>query len=178
MQISEQTSSARQVPLARRIFSIGIGAVIAITSLIGLFTLTIVALARFIRQPAMRDHVRHFNKTRLNPLMLSVVGNRQTIIKHVGRRSGHEYATPIIAQPMRDGFVIALTYGHETDWYRNVQAAGHCALLIDEQEYQLEKPELLSAKEALPAFSLMQRIILSGGGIHEFLLLHKRKVAV
>jgi hypothetical protein len=34
-----------------------------------------------------------------------------------------------MVEPTTDGVVIALTYGPEVDWYRNVLAAGHCELL-------------------------------------------------
>jgi deazaflavin-dependent oxidoreductase (nitroreductase family) len=46
------------------------------------------------------------------------------LIVHRGRRSGREYQTPVEVFPAQDGFIIALTYGPDTDWLRNIQAAG------------------------------------------------------
>ena len=44
------------------------------------------------------------------------------IVSHVGRRSGRIYRTPV--NVFRDGdHVIALTYGAESDWVKNVIAA-------------------------------------------------------
>src|SRR5713101_8934606 len=39
------------------------------------------------------------------------------IIRHVGRRSGKPYETVIWVWPQGEGFVIAITYGPEVDWY-------------------------------------------------------------
>jgi deazaflavin-dependent oxidoreductase (nitroreductase family) len=50
------------------------------------------------------------------------------LVVHRGRRSGREYQTPVNVFPAEDGFIIALTYGADTDWVKNVQAAGGCEL--------------------------------------------------
>jgi deazaflavin-dependent oxidoreductase (nitroreductase family) len=50
------------------------------------------------------------------------------LVVHRGRRSGREYQTPVNVFPADDGFIIALTYGADTDWVKNVQAAGGCEL--------------------------------------------------
>ena len=51
------------------------------------------------------------------------------IVRHVGRRSGKTYETPIIVSPVEDGFVIELTYGYDVDWHKNVVAAGGCTII-------------------------------------------------
>lgn len=94
-----------------------------------------------------------FNKHVLNPVMLKVAGRKQSpyaIIHHVGRRSGHAYATPVVAELSSDRFVIALPYGTGVDWYRNVLAAGRCTLTWQGQDYTLIEPELLDAATAEP----------------------------
>ena len=50
------------------------------------------------------------------------------IITHAGRRSGRPYRTPVNVFPVADGYVVALTYGAESDWVKNVIAAGGCEL--------------------------------------------------
>ena len=42
------------------------------------------------------------------------------IVRHSGRHSGKVYETPIIVAPLKDGFVIELSYGHDVDWHKNV----------------------------------------------------------
>ena len=45
-------------------------------------------------------------------------------LEHVGRRSGRTYRTPIMVFRRGDQAVVAMTYGPDTDWARNVEAAG------------------------------------------------------
>lgn len=46
------------------------------------------------------------------------------VVEHRGRRSGRRYRTPVLLFTVGDRLRIALTYGPDTDWVRNVQAAG------------------------------------------------------
>jgi deazaflavin-dependent oxidoreductase (nitroreductase family) len=51
-------------------------------------------------------------------------------IEHVGRRSGRVHRTVILAFRRGDLVTIALTYGPDVDWLRNIETAGgarlHC----------------------------------------------------
>ena len=42
------------------------------------------------------------------------------IVSHVGRRSGRTYRTPVNLYKRGDGYVIALMYGADSQWVRNV----------------------------------------------------------
>ena len=46
------------------------------------------------------------------------------VIHHVGRISGRDYTTPVNAFPYQDRYIIALTYGRDADWAKNVLATG------------------------------------------------------
>jgi deazaflavin-dependent oxidoreductase (nitroreductase family) len=63
------------------------------------------------------------------------------IVIHVGRRSGRTYKTPV--NVFRDGarYVFALTYGAESDWVRNVLAAGGCRLKTRGRTIELRDPQ-------------------------------------
>jgi len=101
------------------------------------------------------DRVRQFNKRTFNPWILRPAGTQRSpfaVVEHAGRRSGAAYATPVIARPVQDGFVFALTYGPGVDWYRNILAAGSCTLRWRGKGYRLEQPETLSAEAGLRAF--------------------------
>ena len=50
------------------------------------------------------------------------------LVVHRGRRSGNVYQTPVNVFAAEDGYVLALTYGLDTDWVKNVLAAGGCEL--------------------------------------------------
>ena len=115
------------------------------------------------RRQKILDAVRRFNRRYFNPMMLKHAGTTYSpfaVIRHVGRQSGKPYATPIIAQPMGERFVFALTYGPNVDWYRNILAAGECALLRRGKEYQLENPVTLEQEDGLLAFPRVLRSVL------------------
>jgi deazaflavin-dependent oxidoreductase (nitroreductase family) len=62
------------------------------------------------------------------------------ILTHVGRKSGKVYRTPVNVFRVPEGFLIALTYGRESEWVRNVLAAGGCKLETRGVQYQLSAP--------------------------------------
>lgn len=126
----------------------------------------------------LREKLIRFNKRTLNPPTLKIAGRRSSIyatLKHVGRRSGRAYMTPVVAKPLGDGFVIPLPYDTGVDWCRNVLAAGTCTLIWNEQEYTLEQPEIIQLSQALKAFLVGSRLLYPTGGIKQFLWLHERK---
>lgn len=51
------------------------------------------------------------------------------VIIHRGRQSGRIYETPVNVFRRSDGYVVALTYGTDADWVRNVLTAGNCDLV-------------------------------------------------
>lgn len=145
-----------------------------LVSLVGTLFLVCIALARAMRVKGLRDNIRHFNKRRFNRVALRIAGKSSRIyaaIKHVGRRSGTEYLTPVVAEPFDDGFVIPLPYGTNTDWCRNVMIAGKCTLYWNEHEYIMAKPEILPMSLAMGAFPFVQRVIFGAGGINQCLFL-------
>ncbi len=117
------------------------------------------------------NSIRYFNKHVLNRLTGKVARSAWgpfTLVCHVGRRSGKNYETPIIAIPAGGGFLVALTYGPDVDWYRNIMAAGKCSLLWHHHEYTIEKIEPMDRKKALPHFPRFERMVLGLFGIQHF----------
>lgn len=64
------------------------------------------------------------------------------VVLHEGRRSGRGYRTPVNAFRTRDGYLVALTYGADSDWVRNVQARGGCELLTRGRRIRCRNPRL------------------------------------
>jgi deazaflavin-dependent oxidoreductase (nitroreductase family) len=64
------------------------------------------------------------------------------LLEHVGRRSGRRYETPVNVFRTQERYVIALTYG-ESDWVRNVLAAGTCVIRSHRRRVELAEPERL-----------------------------------
>lgn len=87
-------------------------------------------------------------------------GGPFALVKHVGRKSGKPYETPIIVQPTEGGFVIELTYGPEVDWYRNVVAANGCRILFHGTEHVIEGLQPLPTGEGIAAFTPGQQRLL------------------
>ena len=115
----------------------------------------------------------------LNPVITKLAGRRHfrmaAQIRHVGRRSGREYVTPAGARLAGDTFVIPLTFGNQSDWSRNVRAAGGCSIRLDGTDYQAVRPELVDREEAgdviRAAFGPVQRAMFRMLGIKQYLLL-------
>jgi len=63
----------------------------------------------------------------LNPLMRKFAGRRHVRmaaeVRHIGRTSGRAYSTPAGARVHGDVAVIPLTFGNQSEWAKNVQAA-------------------------------------------------------
>ncbi|MCP9625360.1 nitroreductase family deazaflavin-dependent oxidoreductase [Nocardia otitidiscaviarum] len=76
------------------------------------------------------------------------------VVVHRGRKSGKVFRTPLWAFRRDGGFVIALTYGAESDWVRNVLAAGHFQLETRRRTYEVDNPHVYRDPTAagMPAF--------------------------
>lgn len=103
--------------------------------------------------PPFQRLIRKSNKHLLNPLMMRLAGRRwwyASVVRHVGRRSGRSYATPIVADRVGDTLLVPLPYGTQLDWVRNVLTAGRAEIVHKGQTYRVSSPELLDYTQALP----------------------------
>lgn len=118
------------------------------------------------------DSVARFNRRVTNPLARTFAGRLppMALVEHRGRRSGREYATPIMAFPAGTGFAVALTYGPDRDWVRNVRAAGGCILIRAGRCIPLTNPTLLG-EEGLALMPVPSRPLLRLSGVTAFLRL-------
>jgi deazaflavin-dependent oxidoreductase (nitroreductase family) len=115
----------------------------------------------------------------LNPLIVKLAGRRHfpmaAQIQHVGRRSGKVYRTPASAHVRGDVILIALTFGNQSDWARNVRAAGGCTVRINGRSYRATNPQFVSREQAAPllkaSFGPVQRAGLRMLGVRQFLRL-------
>ncbi len=65
------------------------------------------------------------------------------VVVHRGRRSGRTYQTPVNVFLTAGGGRIALTYGADSEWVRNVVAASGCRLRTRSGELALEAPRVV-----------------------------------
>ena len=167
--------SKKHIPLIARVL---LGLILAPIFVVAGLMFILIVWMRTMHIPWMREKFIRFNKQTLNPTTLKIAGGRSGVyatVKHVGRRSGRTYTTPVVAKPLGDGFVIPLPYDSSVDWCRNVLAAGTCTLIWNEHEYTLERPEIIQQSQALKAFPLGSRLLYPAGGIKEYLWLHQHK---
>ena len=110
----------------------------------------------------------------MNPRVLRAVERRESpfgVLRHVGRRSGAAYHTPVAVGRTPDGVLVPLMYGPGADWCRNILAAGRCTLTFRGEEAALTAPEVVLpgvAEPQLPAETLREW---RGQGIAHYLSL-------
>jgi hypothetical protein len=104
-----------------------------------------------------------------NSLVLRFAGTRYFplygVIEHRGRRSGSIFRTVV---------VVRLPWGERTDWYRNVRAAGGCAIRWKGRYHPVYWPETVDTHAAMSAFNGFERAIMSRFGITRCLRLRHR----
>lgn len=95
-----------------------------------------------------------------------------SLIRHVGRKSGKTYETPVILARVPEGFIAELTYGEGVNWYRNIVAAGGCVVVHRRSEYRVDRIEPCGAERGRSAYPPPFRQVLKATGRSEFRLLH------
>ena len=106
------------------------------------------------------------------PAMLPLAGKRWNpifaVVEHRGRKTGRSYRTPVAARRSGDGFIVALAFGSQVDWYRNLVAAGGGTIRWHGEVYSVAAPERVDAATVLPTFDPVQRRLLRFAGIDGF----------
>jgi len=129
------------------------------------------ATARFGSMPLGR-RVALLNKAGLNKLTVKIAPWMPGfgVVVHRGRRSGKRYRTPIDVFLRDGGYLVALTYGPDADWVKNVLAAGGCEIQTRRRLHRLTSPRLEHREkpEGLPP---VVRMILRLAKVHDFLVL-------
>jgi hypothetical protein len=114
----------------------------------------------------------------VNPLLLrrGLAGNGRSEIaalEHVGRRSGIKRLTPVHPEATQNGFRIVVPLGMQSEWARNVIAAGHCRIHLHDQVFDLDEPAMIDAGEAKDLPWPLRRVMAALG----FKYLHLRTFA-
>ena len=115
----------------------------------------------------------------MNPLIRKLAGrrhfNKAAKIYHRGRRSGRQYVTPATARPSGDHFWVGLTFGPNSDWCKNVRAAGECTIRWHGIDYHAVRPVVVDRSVALSdsgeAFTRGEKSMMRAIGVKQFLRL-------
>jgi deazaflavin-dependent oxidoreductase (nitroreductase family) len=106
--------------------------------------------------PVVLDVQRKVNRRVVNPRQMRTAGTSGAyagVVRHVGRRSGRPYETPIVPLRSEHGFVVLLPYGARSDWVRNVLAAGSASIVLEGSSYDVVDPVLVATQDAEREFS-------------------------
>jgi deazaflavin-dependent oxidoreductase (nitroreductase family) len=116
------------------------------------------------RMPPLPPWLARFNRVVTNRLTRPFAA---AVVRHVGRRSGRLYRTPVNLFRSGDRYVIALTYGAERDWVKNVLAAGGCGAETRGRTVQLTEPRVVKGDHAVVPSAV--RPILKAIGVTGFM---------
>jgi deazaflavin-dependent oxidoreductase (nitroreductase family) len=114
--------------------------------------------------------VAHFNRRVTNRFLgpLASLLPAFGVVAHTGRKSHRRYRTPVNVFRRPGGYVIALTYGPQADWVRNVLANGGCTVETRGRTFRLTRPRLFhdQHRRAMPA---LVRVVLGLSDVSDFL---------
>lgn len=109
--------------------------------------------------------VARVNRRVTNRVLARLAGKvpNLAILRHQGRTSGKTYQTLIMAFPLGGTMVIALTYGPDVDWLKNVIAADGCIVTTGDREWVLRSPRVVRGADlpgTLPVpFQMFLRVL-------------------
>src|SRR6266403_323241 len=137
-----------------------------------LISLLVVLLAPILLVRFHQRSVAAFHRAVTNPIASRFAARLPgfAIVTNVGRKSGRLYRTPVNVFREPDGFLVALTYGRDSGWVKNVLAAGGCQLETRRVPYQLSAPIIVHdpTRRRFPPFV---RVILGLIGANDFIQL-------
>ena len=148
---------------------------------IGTFVIAVIAIGiTFVlglrrKSNVVRRGVRWVSKVtrRFNIDSAGTPGAYASLVNHVGRTSGQPYATPVRAAASEDGFVITLPYGADTDWVKNVMAAGTATLVYEGESFAVDQPKIVHGPDDAQYFAAKDQRTQRLFGVDEYLHLHR-----
>jgi deazaflavin-dependent oxidoreductase (nitroreductase family) len=91
------------------------------------------------------------------------------LVTYRGRTTGRTYKLPLNVFRQGDHYIFVLTYGSDSQWVRNVLAAGGCQMRVAGRDVRLSEPELI----VNPSWELIpwpaRQIERHAAGVTEFL---------
>ena len=121
------------------------------------------------------DRLATFNRSVTNRIARKFAGHLPwfAIVVHRGRKSGHIYRTPVNAFGIDDGFVIALTYGPDRDWVKNVLAAGRCGLIVRGRRIPVTDPIIVEGDAGMALLPWLPQPVLRVINVDKFMRLRR-----
>lgn len=114
-----------------------------------------------------------FNKVATNRVLRHLVGiGPMAELEHIGRRSGRIHRTMLLAFREGDQVTVALTYGPDVDWLKNLDVGGGGGRLrLGHELLRLGRPHRLTTAQGLAQVPGLVRAVLPVVGVEEFVQL-------
>ncbi|MEN8234872.1 MAG: nitroreductase family deazaflavin-dependent oxidoreductase [Actinomycetota bacterium] len=135
-----------------KVMAAAVGVVVGVVIIEEIFETALTQWAFKGRNPRVLGWLTSYHKHVTNPVMVRFFSGRSArnaLLHHVGRRSGKPYATPLTAHRSEDTIIVPLPYGTETDWLRNLQAAGQGVVELESRSFTVEEPEVVLIDEVM-----------------------------
>jgi len=136
------------------------GSVLGGILILGLATVGVTFVVGMRRKtPFVLNAVRRSGRA-MKPLVLrsaGQAGSPTAVVEHLGRTTGRRYDTPVVATPTDEGFVIALPYGQNTDWLKNVLSAGCATIRFEGASHDIDHPEVVEIQKVEDHFAPKER---------------------
>jgi len=112
-----------------------------------------------------------FNKYVTNRIILPFAGWLPPFaeVTHTGRRSGRVYRTPVLAFATEDGFVVALTYGRDVDWVKNLMRTHGGSIKQSGEGHQLVSVQFICRDEAEDDIPFLVKLLLRLISVEDFI---------
>jgi deazaflavin-dependent oxidoreductase (nitroreductase family) len=92
------------------------------------------------------------------------------VLEHTGRRSGAVYETPLNVFVEGDSLMVALTYGSDVDWLKNVRAAGESTFVVQGERIHVGRPVAIPRAEGYERVSRPVGMALAAVDVSEFVV--------
>ena len=121
-------------------------------------------------------HLPHFmrdvNRVFTNPVMgtFAWLVPPLAVVHHVGRKSGRQYRSPVVAFRSDTGFVIPMTYGLDVDWARNLVQAGGGDVEQMGRRVAVRSPRIVDFDVAAPRLPAALRALFRAGNLPGYVL--------
>jgi deazaflavin-dependent oxidoreductase (nitroreductase family) len=93
------------------------------------------------------------------------------VVHHVGRTTGRQYESPVMAFQTERGWIVSLAYGSDVQWARNLDRAGSGALTRAGHTHQVSGVRAIRWKDAAPSLPAWARGVLRSASVDDFLFL-------
>lgn len=87
------------------------------------------------------------------------------MIVHAGRKSGRQFRTPVLGFRKKERIFVCLLYGSDSQWVKNVVAAGGCTVIRGGRTFAVTDPEVVERGRYEGDLPILARAFGSGLGI-------------